>query len=67
MEKLIDKFIEYLKVQKNYSDFTIINYGKDLEEYSEFLSDNKYKLTHNYISKSKKKKKIGYFFSGFTI
>ena len=26
MEKYIDKFIEYLKVQKNYSELTRINY-----------------------------------------
>ena len=42
MEKYIDKFIEYLKVQKNYSEFTRINYEKDLMEYSEFLKNRNY-------------------------
>lgn len=42
MERYIDKFIEYLKVQKNYSEFTRINYEKDLEEYFDFLNDKNY-------------------------
>ncbi len=42
MEIYIDKFIEYLKVQKNYSEFTRINYQKDLEEYFEFLNNKNY-------------------------
>ena len=42
MDKYIEKFIEYLKVQKNYSEFTRINYEKDLIEYSNFLKDNNY-------------------------
>lgn len=42
MERYIDKFIEYLKVQKNYSEFTRINYEKDLVEYFDFLNDKNY-------------------------
>ena len=42
MDKYIEKFIEYLKVQKNYSELTRINYEKDLIEYSNFLKDNNY-------------------------
>lgn len=42
MERYIDLFTEYLKVQKNYSDFTRINYEKDLIEYNEFLNTKKY-------------------------
>jgi len=42
MDKYIDKFIEYLEVQKNYSELTRINYEKDLIEYSTFLKDNNY-------------------------
>ena len=56
MEKLIDKFIEYLKVQKNYSDYTLLNYEKDLIEYNEFLKkehynykDMDYKKCTNYL------------------
>ena len=43
MNKLVDEFIEYLKIQKNYSDFTLINYRKDLEEYIDFLKIENYK------------------------
>lgn len=42
MDKYIEKFIEYLEVQKNYSELTRINYEKDLIEYSNFLKDNNY-------------------------
>lgn len=42
MDKYIEKFIEYLKVQKNYSELTRINYEKDLIEYSNFLKENNY-------------------------
>ena len=41
MEKEIDKFIEYLKYQRNYSDFTCNNYKKDLNEYNSFILSNK--------------------------
>lgn len=42
MEKYIDEFINYLKVQKNYSEYTRINYEKDLVEYNSFLNEKKY-------------------------
>lgn len=41
MEKEIYKFIEYLKYQRNYSDFTCNNYKKDLNEYNSFTLSNK--------------------------
>lgn len=41
MEKEINKFIEYFKYQRNYSDFTCNNYKKDLNEYYSFISSNK--------------------------
>ena len=41
MEKEIDRFIEYLKYQRNYSDFTCNNYKKDLNEYNSFILSNK--------------------------
>ena len=43
MNKLILEFQDYLKYQKNYSDYTIKNYIKDIYEYSEFLENNKFK------------------------
>ena len=42
MNKLIDEFVNYLKTQKNYSSYTLLNYKKDLEEYDLFLNDSKY-------------------------
>lgn len=41
MGKEIDRFIEYLKYQRNYSDFTCNNYKKDLNEYNSFILSNK--------------------------
>ena len=41
MEKEIDRFIEYLKYQRTYSDFTCNNYNKDLNEYNSFILSNK--------------------------
>lgn len=41
MEKEINNFIEYLKYQRNYSDFTCNNYKKDLNEYNSFILSNK--------------------------
>ena len=41
MEKEINKFIDYLKYQKNYSIYTCNNYKKDLKEYNNFVVNNK--------------------------
>ena len=40
MEKELANFIDYLKKQRNYSDYTINNYYKDLIDYSLFLDNN---------------------------
>ncbi len=40
MEENIIKFLKYLKLQKNYSNYTIINYGKDLKIFLNFLEEN---------------------------
>lgn len=45
MREYINKFIEYLKVQKNYSNYTVLNYEKDLEEYNTFLTEKKYSFS----------------------
>ena len=42
MIELINKFIDYLKIQKNYSSYTLLNYEKDIIEYNVFLNDNNY-------------------------
>ena len=42
MNSAVLKFIDYLKVQKNYSSFTLLNYKKDIEEYEMFLKEKNY-------------------------
>ena len=39
MERYIDKFLSYLKVEKNSSLHTVINYSVDLRDLADFLSD----------------------------
>ena len=39
MDRYLEKFKNYLTVEKNYSDYTIKNYLSDLKEFSEFLKD----------------------------
>lgn len=39
IERYVEKFINYLKVEKNSSDHTIKNYGIDLKVFSDFLGD----------------------------
>jgi len=36
MNRYLDKFISYLKIERNYSPHTILNYSADLEEFLEF-------------------------------
>ena len=45
---LIQKFIDYLKIEKGYSDHTIIAYHKDLESFHQYIEDvfDEKKLTH---------------------
>lgn len=55
MEKYIDGFLEYLKLEKNYSDNTIQGYYKDLLDYKEYLKnknikDTDYKFIRSYLS-----------------
>lgn len=38
--KYVDRYLEYLKVVKKYSDKTILAYYDDLTEYNEFLGNN---------------------------
>ncbi len=39
MERYIDKFLNYLKVEKNSSIHTIINYSVDLKELASFFTN----------------------------
>ncbi len=50
----IDKFLNYLKYEKNFSDHTVLNYKKDLEAFYAFLKDTKInnvdlKVIRNYL------------------
>lgn len=40
MSNILDKFIEYLKYEKNYSEYTIKNYLLDLEQFTNFCNTN---------------------------
>lgn len=58
MENHFIDFLKYLKVQKNYSNLTILNYGKDLKLFNIFISDLNikdlkkvdYKIIREYLS-----------------
>lgn len=39
-ENMIEEFLEYLEHERNFSKHTILNYQKDLDAYSAFLSEN---------------------------
>lgn len=57
MNEVIE-FLKYLKDEKNYSKYTIINYGKDLKLFMNFLKDEKieklknvdYQIMRSYLS-----------------
>ena len=55
MEKDIVNFLKYLKIEKNYSNLTIINYGKDLKIFLNFVNENKISkydsIDYNFIRK----------------
>lgn len=58
MMELVLSFLKYLKEEKNYSKYTVINYGKDLKLFLRFLKDEKitdikkidYKIMRTYLS-----------------
>lgn len=41
LEKDIIEFLKYLKREKNYSSYTVLNYGKDLKVFLKFLDESK--------------------------
>ncbi len=41
MNNYIDKFIEYLKYERNFSDYTVLNYNEDLKSFCYYLEKNK--------------------------
>ncbi len=40
MNRLIDSFLNYMRYEKNYSDYTVISYAKDLEQFQTYIRDN---------------------------
>jgi len=40
VDKNLEKYLEYLEVQKNYSSYTILNYREDIEFYFEFCKND---------------------------
>lgn len=40
MNNELKKFLDYLKYQKSYSNYTVINYSKDITEFGIYLKDN---------------------------
>lgn len=58
MDKLIDEFIEYLDIERNYSYYTCLNYRDDLIKFANFLKDEKiidikdvdYSVIRNYLN-----------------
>lgn len=36
--KYLESYLDYLKYQKNYSDYTVLSYKNDIEEYLEYLN-----------------------------
>ncbi|MBN1872485.1 MAG: tyrosine recombinase XerC [Candidatus Omnitrophica bacterium] len=60
MDRYIDKFINYLKIEKNASEHTIINYSTDLREFGAFLEDRpvegvKYLDLRRYLARMREK------------
>ena len=41
---MLDKFIKYLKINRNYSDYTIKNYELDINDFILFCNDKKIKI-----------------------
>ncbi|MDR1201193.1 MAG: tyrosine-type recombinase/integrase [Tannerellaceae bacterium] len=40
MNRLIDLFINYIRYERNYSDYTVLSYAKDLEQFEEYVKEN---------------------------
>lgn len=48
MNRYIEKFLDYMEIEKNYSSNTILNYRIDLEEFLEYIGDKSIEKS-NYI------------------
>lgn len=64
--KHLEKFLEYLSIEKNYSNYTVLNYELDIKQYLEYCDDkhiDSFKITYvearsylNYLYNDKKEK-----------
>ena len=45
----LNRFITYLRVERNYSNYTILNYKKDITNFQEFLSSNEYEIGRAHV------------------
>ena len=41
MSEYIDEFVDYIRCERNYSDYTETNYLIDLENYKEYLTKHR--------------------------
>ena len=58
MNEQIENFIEYIRVERNYSDFTEKNYLMDLEQFEKYL--NSHRLNYRLLSYKDIRKYIAY-------
>jgi tyrosine recombinase XerC len=61
MDRLIERFVRYLEIEKNYSPHTVLNYRLDLDDFIKFLGDApiesvEYLLLRKYLAILKEKK-----------
>jgi tyrosine recombinase XerC len=61
MDRLIERFVRYLEIEKNYSAHTVLNYRLDLDDFVKFLKDAAiesvdYLLLRKYLAILKEKK-----------
>ena len=61
MDRLIERFVRYLEIEKNYSVHTVVNYRLDLDDFVRFLGESPienvdYLLLRKYLALLKEKK-----------
>jgi tyrosine recombinase XerC len=61
MDRLIERFVRYLEIEKNYSVHTVLNYRLDLDDFIKFLGESPvekvdYLLLRKYLAILKEKK-----------
>jgi tyrosine recombinase XerC len=61
MDRLIERFVRYLEIEKNYSGHTVLNYRLDLNDFVKFLGESPvesvdYLLLRKYLALLKEKK-----------